>query len=68
MATPKQSKCVATIEKDFDAALQNPEAPLEMLPRYDSGDGLHPGDTGYEAMANTLDLELLQVAEPGNAR
>jgi lysophospholipase L1-like esterase len=53
---------------DFDAALQNPEAPLEMLPRYDSGDGLHPGDTGYEAMANTLDLELLQVAEPGNAR
>ena len=53
---------------DFDAALQNPEAPLEMLPRYNSGDGLHPGDTGYEAMANTLDLELLQVAEPGNAR
>ena len=53
---------------DFDAALQDPEAPLKILPRYDSGDGLHPGDTGYEAMANTFDLELLQVAEPGIAR
>ena len=45
---------------DFDAAVQNPAAPTEFLPEYDSGDHLHPGDTGYEAMARAVDLELLK--------
>lgn len=36
---------------DMDALLRDPDHPSRMLPRYDSGDHLHPGDAGYEAMA-----------------
>ncbi|MRW83578.1 SGNH/GDSL hydrolase family protein [Pseudoduganella sp. FT26W] len=36
---------------DMDALLRDPGHPSRMLPRYDSGDHLHPGDAGYEAMA-----------------
>ncbi|NSX04357.1 SGNH/GDSL hydrolase family protein [Cupriavidus gilardii] len=36
---------------DFDAAVRDPERPEAMLPRYDSGDHLHPGDAGYLRMA-----------------
>lgn len=39
---------------DFDAALRDPARPARMLPRYDSGDHLHPGDAGYEAMARAV--------------
>lgn len=44
---------------DFDAALRDPQDPTRLLPRYDSGDHLHPSDAGYEAMANTVDLHRL---------
>lgn len=44
---------------DFDAALRNPETPTEMLPIYDCGDGLHPGDVGYRKMGDVVDLALL---------
>jgi lysophospholipase L1-like esterase len=30
-----------------------------MLSQYDSGDHIHPNDTGYEAMANAVDLGIL---------
>lgn len=36
---------------DMDALLRDPDQPSRMQPRYDSGDHLHPGDAGYEAMA-----------------
>lgn len=36
---------------DFDAAVRDPARPDAMLPRYDSGDHLHPGDAGYRRMA-----------------
>ncbi len=36
---------------DMDRVLRDPEQPSRMQPRYDSGDHLHPGDAGYEAMA-----------------
>jgi lysophospholipase L1-like esterase len=39
---------------DFDALLRDPAHPARMQPRYDSGDHLHPGDAGYEAMAAGL--------------
>ncbi len=45
---------------DFEPAVQDPDAPTMILPRYDSGDGLHPSDAGYEAMADAIDLELLR--------
>ena len=36
---------------DFDAVLRDPAHPSRLLPAFDSGDHLHPGDAGYEAMA-----------------
>jgi lysophospholipase L1-like esterase len=44
---------------DFDALLRDPSRPTRMLPAYDSGDHLHPGDAGYAAMANAIDLRTL---------
>lgn len=45
---------------DFDALLRDPARPTRMLPAYDSGDHLHPGDHGYRAMAQAIDLNLLR--------
>ncbi|MER6010791.1 SGNH/GDSL hydrolase family protein [Streptomyces bluensis] len=44
---------------DFDAVLRDPERPSRMLPAYDSGDHLHPGDAGLAALADSVDLQLL---------
>ncbi|TCO64732.1 SGNH/GDSL hydrolase family protein [Actinocrispum wychmicini] len=44
---------------DFDAAIRDPQDPLRMLPAYDSGDHLHPGDAGYRAMAAAVNLAQL---------
>ncbi|MBQ1092958.1 SGNH/GDSL hydrolase family protein [Streptomyces sp. B93] len=44
---------------DFDAALRDPAQPGRMLPEYDSGDHLHPGDAGLAALAESVDLTLL---------
>ena len=44
---------------DFDAALRDPDRPARMLPRYDSGDHLHPGDAGLAALAESIDLRTL---------
>ncbi len=43
---------------DFDQAIRDPSDPLRILPRYDSGDHLHPNDAGYAAMADAIDLAL----------
>jgi lysophospholipase L1-like esterase len=45
---------------DFDQAIRDPADPLRMLPRYDSGDHLHPNDAGYAAMAAAVDLALFR--------
>ena len=50
---------------DFDAALRDPGDPTRMRPEYDSGDGLHPGDAGYDAMADTIDLNAFLGATCG---
>ncbi|MFD7320809.1 SGNH/GDSL hydrolase family protein [Streptomyces sp. NPDC059875] len=44
---------------DFDRAVADPADPDRILPAYDSGDHLHPGDAGYRAMAQALDLDAL---------
>lgn len=36
---------------DFDRVLTNGHSPAGMRVEYDSGDGLHPNDAGYDAMA-----------------
>ncbi len=43
---------------DFDAALRDPQHPTQMLPIYDSGDGLHPSDVGYNRLGDVIDLRL----------
>ncbi|EAQ00723.1 putative secreted protein [Janibacter sp. HTCC2649] len=45
---------------DFDAAVRDPAQPSRILAAYDSGDHLHPGDAGYQAMANAVDLDSLE--------
>jgi lysophospholipase L1-like esterase len=45
---------------DFDAATRDPVNPLQFLPSYDSGDHLHPGDAGYQAMGEAIDLTLFR--------
>jgi len=39
---------------DLDAVTRDPAHPARLLPRYDSGDHLHPGDEGYRAIADSL--------------
>ncbi len=45
---------------DFDAALRNPKDPARLRPDYDSGDHLHPNLAGEAAMAEAIDLSILQ--------
>ena len=45
---------------DFDMATRDPANPLQFLPSYDSGDHLHPGDAGYRAMGDAIDLTLFR--------
>ncbi len=45
---------------DFDKAVRDPSNPDRMLPAYDGGDHLHPGDAGYKAMGEAIDLALFQ--------
>jgi len=44
---------------DFDAVVRDPAHPARMLPAYDSGDHLHPGDTGYQALGDSMELRKL---------
>lgn len=44
---------------DFDAAVRDPAHPQRLLPAYDSGDHLHPGDAGYKAMADAIAIPAL---------
>jgi lysophospholipase L1-like esterase len=44
---------------DFDAVVRDPLNPLKILPAYDSGDHLHLGDAGNQAVADSVDLKLL---------
>ena len=43
---------------DFDKITSDPQNPDRFNPAFDSGDHLHPGDEGYKAMGNGIDLTL----------
>jgi lysophospholipase L1-like esterase len=45
---------------DFDAVLRDPDHPSRVLPRFGSRDHVHPNDTGYQAMADAIDLALFK--------
>jgi lysophospholipase L1-like esterase len=49
---------------DFDRTVRDPEDPERLLPGFDSGDHLHLNDTGYEAMARSIDLYPLRRTFP----
>jgi len=48
---------------DFDAVTRDPSKPKFIRKEYDKGDHLHPNDTGYKAMAESIDLGLLGVKQ-----
>jgi lysophospholipase L1-like esterase len=43
---------------DFDEAVRDPGRPTQLLPRFDSGDHLHPNDAGNIASGNAIPLTL----------
>ena len=45
---------------DFEASLRTDDQPAVLRPEYDSGDHLHPGDAGYEAMGRAVPLSLFR--------
>ena len=45
---------------DFEAAVRDASTPPRLRPECDSGDHLHPNDTGYAAMAAAVKLKLLK--------
>lgn len=49
---------------DFDAAVRDPAHPSQFRQDYQSGDHLHPSAAGYKAMADAIDLALLQGTLP----
>ena len=43
---------------DFDAVTQDPDNPRQIRPAFNIRDHLHPNDTGYQAMADAVDLGI----------
>jgi lysophospholipase L1-like esterase len=47
---------------DFAAAVADPDNPRRLAKAYDSGDGVHPGDTGHRALAQAVDLTVFTTS------
>ncbi len=45
---------------DFDKAIRDPSDPLCILPAAQSGDYLHPNESGYKMMGESIDLSLFR--------
>lgn len=45
---------------DFEKAVRDPANPDRIAAAYDGGDHLHPGDAGYKAMGEAIDLKLFK--------
>ncbi|MDE3149236.1 MAG: SGNH/GDSL hydrolase family protein [Acidobacteriota bacterium] len=50
---------------DFDRVMRDPQYPTQMREDYNSGDYVHPNDAGYQAMADSIDLNLFTGEAPG---
>ncbi|QBI54960.1 SGNH/GDSL hydrolase family protein [Streptomonospora litoralis] len=50
---------------DFAEVMRDPDDPLRLNPKYDSGDHLHPNDAGMQAMADAIPTRLFR---PGHHR
>jgi lysophospholipase L1-like esterase len=53
---------------DFEAATRDPNNPKQFRPEFDSGDHLHPSDSGYQAMADAVDLAVFSAKPVSSAR
>jgi lysophospholipase L1-like esterase len=53
---------------DFDEILRDPSHPSQLLPKFDSGDHLHPNDAGYIACGNAIQLVLFHDSQPIKSR
>lgn len=54
---------------DFDQVMRDSANPDHLLPKFDSGDHLHPSPAGYTAMADAVPLAFLMSAKvPGRMR
>jgi lysophospholipase L1-like esterase len=54
---------------DFDQVMRDSDNPDHLLPKFDSGDHLHPSLAGYAAMADAVPLAFLMLAQvPGRIR
>jgi len=45
---------------DLDKVMADPANPQQLAPAFDSGDHLHPGPAGYEAMGRAIPLSLFR--------
>ncbi len=45
---------------DMERAVKDPANPRQMLSEYDTGDHLHPNETGHRIMAESVDLNLFR--------
>ncbi|PGH13760.1 hypothetical protein AJ79_03459 [Helicocarpus griseus UAMH5409] len=50
---------------DMDKILADPKNPDRLLPKYDSGDYLHPGVAGFQAIADAFPLDIFREFEDG---
>ena len=44
---------------DFDETMKDPAAPSKLRAEWDSGDHIHPNNAGYQAMADSVRLSIL---------
>jgi lysophospholipase L1-like esterase len=70
--TPEREKARKTVNEwirnsgrfdaviDLEAALRDPANPTRLLPAADTGDHLHPNETGHRMMAEAVDLTLFR--------
>lgn len=49
---------------DFDVVLRDPGDPQRLNPAYDTGDNLHPSPAGFQALAESVPLELFTKPPP----
>ena len=45
---------------DFDMVVRDPAGPTRLRAEFDSGDHLHPGEKGYRAMGEAIDLRIFR--------
>jgi lysophospholipase L1-like esterase len=69
-ATPRTEQACQTVNQwirasgqfdaviDFDVAARDPQNPSQLSAQVDGGDHLHPGETGYKIMADSVNLKL----------